>query len=49
MTLERMGEKSAQNLVEAIARSKNTTLRRSSTARIPQVGEATPRPSPSTS
>ncbi|MBK7858167.1 MAG: NAD-dependent DNA ligase LigA [Archangiaceae bacterium] len=42
MTLERMGEKSAQNLVEAIARSKQTTLRRFIYALgIPQVGEAT--------
>jgi DNA ligase (NAD+) len=41
-TLERMGEKSAQNLVDAIARSKKTTLRRFVYALgIPQVGEAT--------
>jgi DNA ligase (NAD+) len=40
--LERMGEKSAQNLVEAIERSKKTTLRRFLFALgIPQVGEAT--------
>lgn len=40
--LERMGEKSAQNLLEAIARSKNTTLRRFIYALgIPDVGEAT--------
>jgi DNA ligase (NAD+) len=44
MTLERMGEKSAQNLVEAIARSKQTTLRRFIYALgIPEVGEATAR------
>ncbi len=42
MTLERMGEKSAQNLVEAIARSKTTTLRRFIYALgIPEVGEST--------
>lgn len=42
MTLDRMGEKSAQNLVEAIARSKQTTLRRFIYGLgIPQVGEAT--------
>ncbi|MEW6431726.1 MAG: NAD-dependent DNA ligase LigA [Myxococcota bacterium] len=42
MTLERMGEKSAQNLVEAIAKSKRTTLRRFIYALgIPEVGEAT--------
>jgi DNA ligase (NAD+) len=42
MTLERMGEKSAQNLVEAIARSKSTTLRRFIYGLgIPEVGEAT--------
>lgn len=40
--LERMGEKSAQNLLEAIARSKDTTLRRFIYALgIPDVGEAT--------
>ncbi len=40
--LERMGEKSAQNLVEQIARSKSTTLPRLLHALgIPQVGEAT--------
>jgi DNA ligase (NAD+) len=40
--LERMGEKSAQNLLEAIARSKTTTLRRFIYALgIPDVGEAT--------
>jgi DNA ligase (NAD+) len=40
--LERMGEKSAQNLVDAIARSKKTTLRRFLYALgIRQVGEAT--------
>ncbi len=40
--LERMGEKSAQNLVEAIARSKKTTLRRFIYALgIPDVGEET--------
>jgi DNA ligase (NAD+) len=42
MTIERMGEKSAQNLVGAIARSKATTLRRFIYALgIPEVGEAT--------
>jgi DNA ligase (NAD+) len=42
MTLDRMGEKSAQNLVEALSRSKKTTLRRFIYALgIPQVGEAT--------
>jgi DNA ligase (NAD+) len=42
MTLERMGEKSAQNLVDGIARSKETTLRRFVYALgIPEVGEAT--------
>ncbi|MEW5739481.1 MAG: NAD-dependent DNA ligase LigA [Myxococcota bacterium] len=42
MTLERMGEKSAQNLVDAIAKSKATTLRRFIYALgIPEVGEAT--------
>jgi DNA ligase (NAD+) len=40
--LDRLGEKSAQNLVEAIAKSKNTTLRRFIYALgIPEVGEAT--------
>ncbi|MCA3014210.1 MAG: NAD-dependent DNA ligase LigA [Myxococcaceae bacterium] len=40
--LERMGEKSAQNLLDAIARSKQTTLRRFIYALgIPDVGEAT--------
>lgn len=40
--LERMGEKSAQNLLDAIARSKQTTLRRFVYALgIPDVGEAT--------
>lgn len=40
--LERMGEKSAQNLLDAIARSKDTTLRRFIYALgIPDVGEAT--------
>ncbi len=40
--LERLAEKSAQNLVDAIARSKKTTLRRLIYALgIPQVGEAT--------
>lgn len=40
--LERMGEKSAQNLVDGIARSKTTTLRRFIYALgIPEVGEAT--------
>jgi DNA ligase (NAD+) len=41
-TLERMGEKSAKNLVEAITRSKKTTLRRFIYALgIREVGEAT--------
>ncbi len=41
-TLERMGEKSATNLLEAIERSKKTTLRRFIYALgIPEVGEAT--------
>jgi DNA ligase (NAD+) len=40
--LERMGEKSAENLVAALERSKTTTLRRLLHALgIPQVGEAT--------
>ncbi|MFP5306535.1 MAG: NAD-dependent DNA ligase LigA [Gammaproteobacteria bacterium] len=40
--LERMGEKSAQNLIDAIERSKQTTLARFVYALgIPQVGEAT--------
>lgn len=40
--LERMGEKSAQNLIDAIERSKETTLARFLFALgIPQVGEAT--------
>ncbi|MEW6168377.1 MAG: NAD-dependent DNA ligase LigA [Pseudomonadota bacterium] len=40
--LERMGEKSAQNLIDAIERSKDTTLARFIYALgIPQVGEAT--------
>lgn len=40
--LERMGEKSAQNLLDAIERSKKTTLRRFIYALgIPEVGEAT--------
>ena len=40
--LERMGEKSAKNLVDAIERSKKTTLRRFIYALgIPEVGEAT--------
>ncbi len=40
--LERMGEKSAQNLLDQIERSKNTTLARFLNALgIPQVGEAT--------
>jgi DNA ligase (NAD+) len=40
--LERMGEKSAQNLLDAIATSKDTTLRRFIYALgIPDVGEAT--------
>jgi DNA ligase (NAD+) len=42
MNLERMGEKSAQNLLAAIERSKQTTLRRFIYALgIPEVGEAT--------
>ncbi|PZR11437.1 MAG: DNA ligase (NAD(+)) LigA [Archangium gephyra] len=42
MTLERMGEKSAQNLVDAIEKSKTTTLRRFIYALgIPEVGEST--------
>lgn len=42
MTVERLGEKSAQNLVEALNRSKNTTLRRFIYGLgIPDVGEAT--------
>jgi DNA ligase (NAD+) len=42
MSLERMGEKSAQNIVDAAQRSKKTTLRRFIYALgIPQVGEAT--------
>ncbi len=41
-TLERMGEKSAKNLLDAIERSKKTTLRRFIYALgIPDVGEAT--------
>ena len=41
---ERMGEKSAKNVVDAIARSKNTTLPRLLFALgIPQVGESTAR------
>ncbi len=41
-TLERMGEKSAKNLLEALDRSKKTTLRRFIYALgIPEVGEAT--------
>ncbi len=40
--LERMGEKSAQNIVDALERSKQTTLRRFLHALgVPQVGEAT--------
>ena len=40
--LERMGEKSAQNLLDEMARSKNTTLPRFLHALgIPQIGEAT--------
>ncbi len=40
--LERMGEKSAQNLLDALERSKRTTLRRLLLGLgIPQVGEAT--------
>lgn len=42
VTLERMGDKSAQNLVAAIERSKATTLRRFIYALgIPEVGEST--------
>ena len=42
MSLERLGEKSAQNLFDALARSKATTLRRFIYALgIPEVGEAT--------
>ncbi len=42
MTLERMGEKSAKNLIDALGRSKQTTLRRFIYGLgIPQVGEAT--------
>ncbi len=42
LTLERMGEKTSQNLIEGIARSKKTTLRRFIYALgIRQVGEAT--------
>jgi DNA ligase (NAD+) len=42
MTLDRMGEKSAQNLIDALARSKKTSLRRFIYGLgIPQVGEAT--------
>jgi DNA ligase (NAD+) len=42
MELERLGEKSAQNLVDALERSKKTTLRRFIYALgIPQVGEST--------
>lgn len=42
MELERLGDKSAQNLVDALERSKKTTLRRFIYALgIPQVGEAT--------
>jgi DNA ligase (NAD+) len=44
LSVERMGEKSAQNLLSAIERSKKTTLRRFLYALgIPQVGEATAR------
>ena len=44
MTLERMGEKSAENLLAAIARSRTTTLPRLLHAvGIPDVGEATAR------
>ena len=44
MTLERMGEKSAENLLGAIARSRSTTLPRLLHAvGIPDVGEATAR------
>jgi DNA ligase (NAD+) len=40
--LERMGDKSAQNLMDALTRSKNTTLRRFLYALgMPQVGDAT--------
>ena len=40
--LERMGEKSAQNIIDAVGRSKQTTLRRFLFALgMPQVGEAT--------
>lgn len=40
--LERLGEKSAQNLVQAIAKSKQTTLRRFIYALgVPEVGEST--------
>lgn len=42
LTLDRMGEKSAHNLLQAIAKSKATTLSRLLNALgIPQVGEAT--------
>ncbi len=42
MTLDRMGEKSAQNLLDGLAASKKTTLRRFIYGLgIPQVGEAT--------
>jgi DNA ligase (NAD+) len=42
MAMERMAEKSAQNMVDAIGRSKKTTLRRLLHGLgIPQVGEAT--------
>ncbi len=42
LTLERMGEKSAQNLIAALQNSKQTTLRRFIYGLgIPQVGEAT--------
>ena len=44
MSLERMGEKSAENLLAAIARSRTTTLARVLHAvGIPEVGEATAR------
>jgi DNA ligase (NAD+) len=44
LSVERIGEKSAQNLLSAIERSKKTTLRRFLYALgIPQVGEATAR------
>ncbi len=44
LPLERMGKKSAQNLLSALARSKETTLPRFLVALgIPQVGEATAR------